>query len=112
MFYGNDCYRAGGMIADYRLDCPMKQKSIDFYVQDVPLVYDEAAMLQTLYAALPKGLPYGIRVRKWSDFYPDAPWVGELVGYTTVNDLGEAVVTFFAYDNFVMADTPWEDIVA
>lgn len=111
MFYGCDVTRPTGQISDYRLDCPMKAKSIDFYVQDVPLVTDEAAMLQTLWAALPKGLPYGIRTRVWKTFFPQTAFMGEMVAYTTIDERGEATVTFFAYDDFVMADVPWEDII-
>jgi hypothetical protein len=90
----------------------MKQKSIDFYVQDVPLMADEAQKLRTLTAALPKGLPYGVRTRVWSTFFPHVAFMGEMVAYTTIDEQGQSTVTFFAYDDFVMADVPWEDIIA
>lgn len=114
MFYGydGDVCRPGGQISDYRLDCPMKAKSINFYVQDVPLVSDEAAMVQTLHAALPKGLPYGVRTRVWSTFYPDTAFLGEMVSYSTYNEMGQAVETMIPYDSFDMTTVPWEDIIA
>lgn len=111
MFYCND-NRPVGQIADYRLDCPMKQKAINFYVQDVPLVADEAAKLQTLYAALPKGLPYGIRTRVWKTFFPDTLFLGEFISYNIWDDLGQAVEVMTPYNSFIMANVPWEDIIA
>lgn len=112
MFYCNYDNRPTGQISDYRLDCPMKQKAINFYVQDVPLVTDEAAMLRTLHAALPKGLPYGIRTRVWSTFFPDTAFLGEMVSYVELDESGASVEVMFPYASFVMANVPWEDIIA
>ncbi|WYN05133.1 hypothetical protein ISREJYDI_CDS0172 [Pseudomonas phage UNO-G1W1] len=114
MFYGydGDVCRPGGMISDYRLDCPMKAKSINFYVQDVPLVLDEATKFNTLTMKLPRGLPYGVRTRVWSNFYPDVAFLGEMVSYTTLNELGQSVETMIPYAEFDMSTVPWEDIVA
>lgn len=110
MFY--DCYRNDGMISDYRLDCVMKAKSINFYVEDLPMVLEEAVKHNTLLFALPLGLPYGVRTRVWSQWFPDFPFPGETVSYSTYNDLGEAVETFFAYDAFDMNGVPWEEVIA
>lgn len=113
MFYGFDCdYRPGGMISDYRLDDVMKAKSINFYVQDVPMVLAEASMHNNLIFALPVGLPYGVRTRVWSEFYPDVQFLGEMVGYSTYNDLGQAVEHMIPYADFNMKAVPWDDIVA
>lgn len=111
MFYENSC-RPKGQISDYRLDDILKVKSLNFYVRDLPLVSEESAMFQDLYAKLPKGLPYGVRTRVWKDFYPDVQFFGEMVGYTAVNEAGQAVETLVLFENFVMADVPWEEIVA
>lgn len=114
MYYGydGDVCRPGGKISDYRLDDVMKAKSINFYVTDVPLILDEAIKQNALIMALPKGLPYGVRTRVWSNFYPDVAFLGEMVSYTTINELGQSVETMIPYADFVMADVPWEDIVA
>ena len=114
MFYTPDCtpYRPIGQVSDYSY-CPvMKAKSINFYVQDVPLILSEASKLNTLLLSIPMGVPYGVRTRVWSQWFPDFPFPGETVSYSTYNDLGEAVETFFAYDVFNMTLVPWEDIIA
>lgn len=109
--YGNQ-YRRIGQISDYSY-CPvMKAKSINFYVKDVPLILSEASKLQTLLGKLPVGLPHGVRTRVWSEFYPDTQFLGEFVSYSIYNELGEAVEVMFKYDDFVMADVPWDDLVA
>lgn len=113
MFYGFDSeYKSGGMISDYRLDDVLKAKSINFYVQDVPLILAEATMQNNLIFKLPKGLPYGVRTRVWSQFYPDTQFLGEMVSYTTVNELGQAVEHMIPYADFNMAAVPWDEIVA
>lgn len=114
MFYGYDgpSCRPIGQISDYRLDDVMKAKSINFYVQDVPLVLAEASMFNTLTFALPRGLPYGVRTRVWSNWFPDTQWTGEMVGYSTYNDLGEAVEHLIPYAEFNMVAVPWDDIIA
>jgi hypothetical protein len=112
MYYGYDGYAPGGSISDYNLDNPIKAKSINFYVQDVPLLADEAAKQVALLLALPQGVPYGVRTRKWSEWYPDAPFDGEIVSYSTYNDLGQAVEHMIPYDDFNMVAVPWEDIIA
>ncbi|UAV89882.1 hypothetical protein REC_12 [Pseudomonas phage REC] len=112
MFYTPDVYRPIGQIADYSY-CPvMKAKSINFYVQDVPLILSEASKYNTLLLSIPMGLPYGIRTRVWSEWFPEIPFTGEVISYSTYNDLGEAVETFFDYAAFDMALVPWEDIIA
>lgn len=110
MFYGIDTTM--GMVADYNLDIPVKQKSINFYVQDVPMILAEAAMHNELIFALPVAMPYGVRTRVWSHFYPDAPFTGEMVSYVVYNDLGQAVETLIPYDTFDMKTVPWDDIIA
>lgn len=114
MFYGYDptAYRSGGMISDYRLDDVMKAKSINFYVKDVPMVLAEATMHNNLVFALPKGLPYGVRTRVWSEFYPDVQFLGEMVGYSLYNELGQAVEHLIPYADFNMKAVPWDDIIA
>lgn len=112
MFGIYDVYRRTGQIADYSY-CPvMKAKSINFYVKDVPLILDEAVKLNKLTGSLPVGLPYGVRTRVWSEFFPETQFLGEFVSYSIYNEIGEAVEVMFQYDKFVMADVPWEDIVA
>jgi hypothetical protein len=110
MFY--DCYRNDGMISDYRLDCVMKAKSINFYVKDVPMVLEEAVKHNTLLFTLPLGLPYGVRTRVWSQFYPDVQFFGEMVGYTTIGELGESVEHLIPYEDFNMKAVPWDEIIA
>lgn len=114
MFYGydGDTCRSGGKISDYRLDEPMKAKSINFYVQDVPLILAEAAMQTTLIFALPKGLPYGVRTRVWSQYFPDTQFFGEMVSYSTLNELGQAVEHMIPYADFNMKAVPWDEIIA
>lgn len=114
MFYGydGDVCRPGGQISDYRLDCPMKAKSINFYVQDVPLILSEATMHINLVQQLPRGLPYGVRTRVWSTFYPDTAFLGEMVSYNILDESGASVEVMFPYASFNMADVPWEDIIA
>lgn len=112
MFYGYDGPRAGGVISDYRLDDVLKAKSINFYVTDVPLILDEAIKQSNLIAALPKGLPYGVRTRVWSAFYPDTAFLGEMVSYSTYNDLGQSVEHMIPYADFNMAAVPWDEIIA
>lgn len=114
MFYGydGDVCRPGGQISDYRLDDVMKAKSINFYVTDVPLILSEASMQINLTQQLPVGLPYGVRTRVWKNFYPDVPFFGEMIGYNTLNEQGQSVETLIPYADFVMADVPWEDIIA
>ena len=112
MFFTPDFYRPAGRIADYSY-CPvMKAKSINFYVTDVPMILDEAVMHNTLILSLPVGLPYGIRTRVWSQFFPDTPFAGEVVSYSTYSDLGEAVEHMVPYADFNMATVPWDDIIA
>ena len=111
MFYENSC-RPKGQISDYRLDDILKAKSLNFYVSGLPLTSEQSSMFQELYAKLPKGLPYGIRTRIWEDFYHDLPFFGEMVGYTTVNEAGQAVESLILFENFVMADVPWDEIVS
>uniref|UniRef100_A0AAU6VY05 Uncharacterized protein n=2 Tax=unclassified bacterial viruses TaxID=12333 RepID=A0AAU6VY05_9VIRU len=112
MFYGYDGESCGGMISDYRLDFPMKQKSINFYVQDVPMILAESVMHNKLLFALPMGFPYGVRTRVWSQFYPDVQWLGEMVSYSTLNELGQAVEHMIPYAEFNMKAVPWDDIIA
>lgn len=112
MFYGYDGYRPGGQISDYNLDCPMKAKSINFYVVDVPLLASEAAKLGALILALPQGVPYGVRTRVWSQWFHGVPFVGEMVSYSTYNDLGQAVEHMIPYADFNMVAVPWDDIIA
>lgn len=114
MFYGYDgpSCRPIGQISDYSLAEPMKAKSINFYVQDVPLVLAEATKFNELTFALPRGLPYGVRTRVWSNFYPDVQFFGEMVSYSTYNDLGQAVEHMIPYADFNMKAVPWDDIIA
>lgn len=114
MFYTPDCtpYRPIGQISDYSY-CPvMKAKSINFYVQDVPLILSEASKYNELVLSLPVGLPYGVRTRVWREFFPDTPFLGEMVSYNVYNELGGADEVMFPYDAFRMSDVPWEDIIA
>jgi hypothetical protein len=104
MFYGYDAL-------DYNTDCLVKPKSINFYVVDVPLLSAEASKQGQLILALPVGVPYGVRTRKWSDWYPDTPFLGEMVSYTTMNDLGQAVETMIPYAEFDMKTVPWDDMI-
>lgn len=112
MFGPYGVYRPIGQISDYSY-CPvMKAKSINFYVQDVPLVLDEAVKLNKLLLSLPVGVPYGVRTRVWSQFYPDTQFLGEFVSYSVWNELGEAVEVMIKYEDFDMKTVPWEDIIA
>lgn len=112
MFGPYGIYRPVGQISDYSY-CPvMKAKSINFYVQDVPLILDESVKLNKLLLSLPVGLPHGVRTRVWKDFFKDTIFLGEFVSYSVYNELGEAVEVMIQYDDFVMADVPWEDIIA
>ncbi|UAV89613.1 hypothetical protein [Pseudomonas phage COT4] len=112
MFYTPDVYRPIGQIADYSY-CPvMKAKSINFYVQDVPMILSEASKYNTLLLSIPMGLPYGIRTRVWSEWFPDTPFLGEMVSYGIYNELGGADEVMFPYDAFHMSDVPWDDIIA
>jgi hypothetical protein len=108
MYYGYD----GGSPLDYNLDSVIKAKSINFYVQDVPLLSSEASKQGQLILALPVGVPYGVRTRKWSDFYPDVEFLGEMVSYYVYNELGQVVEQMFRYDSFNMALVPWDEIIA
>lgn len=112
MYYGFDCFGPGAVPMDYNLDCPIKAKSINFYVQDLPLIAPEAEMSRTLILSLPQGVPYGVRTRKWSEWYPDVTFLGEIVSYSTYNDLGQAVEHMIPYADFNMKAVPWEDIIA
>lgn len=114
MFYGFDYgdYRSMGQISDYRLDDVLKAKSINFYVQDVPMILSEASMHNNLIFALPKGLPYGVRVKVWSQHFPDTAFLGEMVSYLTPNDLGQSVETMIPYAEFDMKTVPWDSIIA
>ncbi|QNO00636.1 hypothetical protein QGX17_gp011 [Pseudomonas phage phiPsa381] len=114
MFYGydGDVCRPGGQISDYRLDTVIKAKSINFYVPDVPLILDEAIKQNALIMALPKGFPYGVRTRVWSDFFPNTAFLGEMVSYSIYNETGGAVEVMIPYADFVMASVPWDDIIA
>lgn len=115
MFYISDCnpFRTIGQISDYSY-CPvMKAKSINFYVKDVPLILAEASMHNTLLLSLPVGLPYGVRTRVWSQFFPDTQFLGEMVGYSIFSDLGgEAVEVLVPYAQFNMKTVPWDEIIA
>lgn len=114
MFYTPDCnpFRTVGQISDYSY-CPvMKAKSINFYVKDVPMILAEASMHNTLMLSLPVGLPYGVRTRVWSQFFPDTQFLGEMVGYSIYNELGEAVEVLVPYAQFNMKAVPWDDIIA
>lgn len=112
MFYTNDVYRPIGQISDYSY-CPvMKARSINFYVKDVPMILSEASMYNDLVLSLPVGLPYGVRTRVWSQFFPDVQFLGELVGYSIYNDLGEAVEILVPFAQFDMKTVPWDDIIA
>ena len=112
MFGIYDVYRPIGQISDYSY-CPvMKAKSINFYVKDVPLILEEAVKLNELTLKLPVGLPYGVRTRVWSQFFPDTVFLGEFVSYGVWNELGEAVEVMIPYADFDMKTVPWEDIIA
>lgn len=113
MFY-TDCQaqRPIGQISDYSY-CPvMKAKSINFYVQDVPMILSEAVKYNELVLSLPVGLPYGVRTRVWNTFFPEIPFTGEVISYSVYNELGEAVELFFDFAAFDMKTVPWEDIIA
>lgn len=110
MFYGIDTTM--GMMTDYRLDAPMKQKSINFYVQDIPMILSEATKHNNLIFALPKGFPYGVRTRVWSQFFPDTAFLGEMVSYSVYDESGAAVEVMVPYASFDMKTVPWDDIIA
>ncbi len=112
MFNNYHWCREGGQIADYRLDFVMKQKSINFYVKDVPMILSEALKFNELTGKTPRGLPYGVRARVWSDFFPEFPFPGETVSYSVYNELGEAVEIMTAYEAFDMNTVPWDDVIA
>lgn len=112
MFNSYDDYRPGGKISDYRLDYVMKAKGINFYIQDVPMILAEATMHNNLIFALPVGLPYGVRTRVWSTFFPDTPFIGEMVSYSIYDDTGAAVEVIVPYADFDMSTVPWDDVIA
>jgi hypothetical protein len=72
----------------------------------------EAVMHNDLIFALPVGFPYGVRTRVWKEYYPDAPFDGEMVSYVVYNDLGQAVEELIPYASFDMKTVPWDDIIA
>lgn len=113
MFY-TDCLaqRPIGQISDYSY-CPvMKAKSINFYVKDVPLVLAEAVQYNSLIFALPVGLPYGVRTRVWSEFFPTVQFLGEMVSYSVYDETGGAVEVMIPFAEFDMRTVPWDDIIA
>lgn len=112
MFGSPDVYRPIGQISDYSY-CPvMKAKSINFYVQDVPLVLAEQVMRNKLLMGIPQGLPYGVRTRVWSTLFPDAPFTGEMVSYAVLDETGGSVETLIPYAEFDISTVVWEDIIA
>lgn len=117
MFYDEyhpyNCRNLLGKIADYSLVEPMKQKCINLYVPSVPLTIEEELYNRFLVNSLPKGLPYGVRVRIWDLFHPNMPYTGMKVSYSVFSGgSGEAVEIVFEPGAFRMADVPWEDIIA
>jgi hypothetical protein len=115
MFYGCDSYgdyRPGGKVSDYSLAEPIKSRSLNFYVQDLPMILAEATMHNALVFKLPVGLPYGVRVRVWSQWFPDTAFLGEMVSYSIYDESGAAVEVMAAYADFDVNTVPWLDIIA
>lgn len=112
MFYTQDVYRPIGQISDYSYCPTMKAKSINFYIADVPMILSEAVKYNELVLSLPVGLPYGVRTRIWSVFFPDTPFMGEMVSYNEYDELGQAVEVMFPFASFDMKTVPWDDIIA
>lgn len=111
-YYPHQCRGLLGKIADYSLVEPMKQKSINLYVPSMPLTLEEHLVNQHLVKNLPKGLPYGVRVRVWDLFFPNFPYTGMRVGYSVYNAMGEALEVLADLAAFDMKSVPWEDIIA
>lgn len=110
--FNDYCQRPGGQISDYNLDLVIKAKSINFYVKAVPMILSEEIMFNTLTHKLPVGVPYGVRHRVWSEWFPEVPFFGEMVSYSTYNELGEAVETMVPYELFDVNTVPWDEVIA
>lgn len=100
-----------GKIADYSLN-PVKQKSINLYVESQPLGALDLAMFKELEKSLPKGMQRGIRIRTWNQWYPDVEFLGVMVGYDLYNDQGEKLEVLATYLAFDVNSVPWEDIIS
>lgn len=112
-YYPRNCRNLLGKIADYSLVYPMKQKCINMYVPAMPLTLPEQLMNNKLMEGVPRGLPYGIRVRVWDIFFPNLPYTGVKVSYSIYTDTsGQAEELMFDYDAFDIKQVPWEDIIA
>lgn len=112
MFCTPDYFRPIGQISDYSLAPVMKAKSLNFYVKDVPMILDEAIKHNSLLLSIPMGLPYGVRTRVWSVFFPDTQFLGEMVSYSVITEGGQAVEIMTPYAEFDITTVPWEDLVA
>lgn len=97
--------------ADYAMH-PVKQKSINFYAESQPLSAPDFIRFEALYNSLPLGMQRGIRIRTWSQWYPDVAFLGVMVGYDIYNEQGEKLEVLAEYLDFDMSTVPWEDIIA
>ncbi|AMR57264.1 hypothetical protein vB_PsyM_KIL3b_0012 [Pseudomonas phage vB_PsyM_KIL3b] len=111
MFNDYPC-RPGGMVADYSLAFPMKQKCINFYVVALPMVLSEELAFNQILSNIPVGVPYGIRTRIWSVWFPEFMYSESMVSYSVYNELGESVEMMFTLAEFDINTVPWEEVVA
>lgn len=111
MFNDYSC-RPLGVVADYSLVFPMKQKCINFYVVALPMILSEEIELDSIMTKIPVGVPYGIRTRVWGVWFPEVPYTEPMVSYSVYNELGQAVEVMFTLEEFDITAVPWEDIIA
>lgn len=100
-----------GKNADYSLN-PVKQKSVNFYVESQPMSTIDKGLFKELYKALPLGMQRGIRIRTWDQWYPTVGFPGIMVGYNIYNEQGESIEVLATYLMFNMDAVPWEDVIA
>lgn len=94
---------------NYMDQCPTK--GLNIYVRHMPLTAGEHMDADIVFNMLPKGGYYVTRVRQASVFYPSAVFTETMVGYETINDLGQRVETLAPLSTFDVNSVPWDDVI-
>ena len=85
-------------------------KSLNVYFERFPLDLADAVLVQSVRNRLPPGTNTLVRPRLWESFY-DVMYFGVMVGYDVIGEHGGKIEVLTPYEDFNMADVPWEEVI-